>query len=397
MADVYEEIPQSVMPTYARIPVAFVRGEGSYVYDSNGKRYLDGLTGIAVCGLGHAHPKVADAIARQASTLLHTSNLYRIPGQERLASRLCEVSGMDNVFFCNSGAEANEATIKIARLYGHSRNCSMPHIVVADGSFHGRTMATLTATGNRKVQAGFEPLLAGFVRAPYNDVESVEKIAANNKNVVAVLVEPILGEGGIVIPDDGYLEALRGICDTHDWLLMLDEVQTGNGRTGKYFAFQHTSVMPDVVATAKGLGNGVPIGACLARGEAAKMLLAGTHGSTFGGNFLACAAANVVVDELTEGGVMDRAAELGERMLARFRDRLAGNNRVKEIRGKGLLVAVELNEPCTDLVGAAVDAGLLINVAADTVVRLLPPLTMSDDEADAMVDHVAGLIDAMPG
>ncbi|MDE0419688.1 MAG: aspartate aminotransferase family protein [Gammaproteobacteria bacterium] len=397
MADVYEEIPQSVMPTYARIPVAFVRGEGSYVYDSNGKRYLDGLTGIAVCGLGHAHPKVADAIARQASTLLHTSNLYRIPGQERLASRLCEISGMDNVFFCNSGAEANEATIKIARLYGHSRNCAMPHIVVADGSFHGRTMATLTATGNRKVQAGFEPLLAGFVRAPYNDVESVEKIAANNKNVVAVLVEPILGEGGIVIPDDGYLEALRGICDRHDWLLMLDEVQTGNGRTGKYFAFQHTSVMPDVVATAKGLGNGVPIGACLARGEAAKMLLAGTHGSTFGGNFLACAAANVVVDELTEGGVMDRAAELGERMLARFRDRLAGNNRVKEIRGKGLLVAVELNEPCTDLVGAAVDAGLLINVAADTVIRLLPPLTMSDDEADAMVDHVADLIDAMPG
>lgn len=397
MADVLEEIPQSVMPTYARIPVAFVRGEGSYVYDSNGKRYLDGLTGIAVCGLGHAHPKVADAIARQASTLLHTSNLYRIPGQERLASRLCEISGMDNVFFCNSGAEANEATIKIARLYGHSRNVATPHIVVADGSFHGRTMATLTATGNRKVQAGFEPLLAGFVRAPYNDVESVEKIAANDKNVVAVLVEPVLGEGGIVIPDDGYLEALRDICNRNGWLLMLDEVQTGNGRTGRYFAFQHTSVVPDVVATAKGLGNGVPIGACLARGEAAKMLVAGTHGSTFGGNFLACAAANAVVDELTEGGIMDRAAELGERMLARFRDRLAGNNRVKEIRGKGLLVAVELNEPCADLVGAAVDAGLLINVAADTVVRLLPPLTMSDDEADAMVDQVADLIDAMPG
>ena len=397
MADVLAETPRSVMPTYARIPVAFVRGEGSYVYDSNGKRYLDGLTGIAVCGLGHAHPKVADAIARQASTLLHTSNLYRIPGQERLASRLCEISGMDNVFFCNSGAEANEATIKIARLYGHSRNVATPHIVVADGSFHGRTMATLTATGNRKVQAGFEPLLAGFVRAPYNDVESVEKIAANDKNVVAVLVEPVLGEGGIVIPDDGYLEALRDICDRNGWLLMLDEVQTGNGRTGRYFAFQHTSVVPDVVATAKGLGNGVPIGACLARGEAAKMLVAGTHGSTFGGNFLACAAANAVVDELTEGGIMDRAAELGERMLARFRDRLAGNNRVKEIRGKGLLVAVELNEPCTDLVGAAVDAGLLINVAADTVVRLLPPLTMSDDEADAMVDQVADLIDAMPG
>lgn len=397
MADVLEEIPRSVMPTYARIPVAFVRGEGSYVYDSNGKRYLDGLTGIAVCGLGHAHPKVADAIARQASTLTHTSNLYRIPEQERLANRLTEISGMDNVFFCNSGAEANEATIKIARLYGHSRNVDSPHIVVADGSFHGRTMATLTATGNRKVQAGFEPLLGGFVRAPYNDVESVEKIAANDKNVVAVLVEPVLGEGGIVIPDDGYLEALRDICDRHGWLLMLDEVQTGNGRTGRYFAYQHTGIVPDVVATAKGLGNGVPIGACLARGEAAKMLVAGTHGSTFGGNFLVCAAANAVVDELTDGGIIDRAAELGERMLARFRDRLAGNNRVKEIRGKGLMLAVELNEPCTELVGAAVDAGLLINVAADTVVRLLPPLNMSDDEADAMVDQVVDLIDAMPG
>ena len=397
MADVLEEIPRSVMPTYARIPVAFVRGEGSYVYDSNGKRYLDGLTGIAVCGLGHAHPKVADAIARQAATLTHTSNLYRIPEQERLANRLTEISGMDNVFFCNSGAEANEATIKIARLYGHSRNVDTPHIVVADGSFHGRTMATLTATGNRKVQAGFEPLLGGFVRAPYNDVESVEKIAANDKNVVAVLVEPVLGEGGIVIPDDGYLESLRDICDRHGWLLMLDEVQTGNGRTGRYFAYQHTGIVPDVVATAKGLGNGVPIGACLARGEAAKMLVAGTHGSTFGGNFLVCAAANAVVDELTNGGIIDRAAELGERMLARFSERLAGNNRVKEIRGKGLMLAVELNEPCTELVGAAVDAGLLINVAADTVVRLLPPLNMSDDEADAMVDQVVDLIDAMPG
>ena len=397
MADVLEEIPRSVMPTYARIPVAFVRGEGSYVYDSNGKRYLDGLTGIAVCGLGHAHPKVADAIARQAATLTHTSNLYRIPEQERLANRLTEISGMDNVFFCNSGAEANEATIKIARLYGHSRNVDTPHIVVADGSFHGRTMATLTATGNRKVQAGFEPLLGGFVRAPYNDVESVEKIAANDKNVVAVLVEPVLGEGGIVIPDDGYLESLRDICDRHGWLLMLDEVQTGNGRTGRYFAYQHTGIVPDVVATAKGLGNGVPIGACLARGEAAKMLVAGTHGSTFGGNFLVCAAANAVVDELTDGGIIDRAAELGERMLARFSERLAGNNRVKEIRGKGLMLAVELNEPCTELVGAAVDAGLLINVAADTVVRLLPPLNMSDDEADAMVDQVVDLIDAMPG
>ena len=395
MADASPEIPATVMPTYARLPVSFVRGEGSYLYDDAGKRYLDALTGIAVCGLGHAHPKVAQAIAEQASTLLHTSNLYRIPAQERLASRLCDLSGMDNVFFCNSGAEANEAAIKIARLYGHSRGIDAPGVVVVDGSFHGRTMATLTATGNRKVHAGFEPLLAGFVRAPYDDVASIERIAANNKEVVALLVEPILGEGGIRIPGAGYLDALRAICDANDWLLMLDEVQTGNGRTGRYFAFQHTNAVPDVVTLAKGLGNGVPIGACMAKGVAAQMLVAGTHGSTFGGNFLASAAANAVLDELVEGGITERAAELGERMLARFREGLQGNNRVKEIRGKGLMVAVELNEPCTQLIGAALEAGLLINVAADSVVRLLPPLTMSDAEADEIVDAVIGLIEAL--
>ena len=394
MADA-SEIPAAVMPTYGRLPVSFVRGEGSYLYDDAGKRYLDALTGIAVCGLGHAHPKVAQAIAEQASTLLHTSNLYRIPSQERLATRLCDISGMDNVFFCNSGAEANEAALKIARLYGHSRNIDAPSVVVVDGSFHGRTMATLTATGNRKVQAGFEPLLAGFVRAPYDDVASIERIAANNKDVVALLVEPVLGEGGVRIPGAGYLDALRAICDANDWLLMLDEVQTGNGRTGRYFAFQHTNAVPDVLTLAKGLGNGMPIGACLAKGDAAKMLVAGTHGSTFGGNFLASAAANAVLDELVDGGLIERAAELGERMLARFRERLAGNNRVKEIRGKGLMVAVELNAPCTQLIGAALDAGLLINVAVDTVVRLLPPLTMSDAEADAIVDGVVGLIEAL--
>ena len=388
------DIPAAVMPTYARLPVAFVRGAGSYVYDDTGKAYLDALTGIAVCGLGHAHPKVAAAIAEQASTLLHTSNLYRIPSQERLASRLCAIAGMDNVFFCNSGAEANEAAIKIARLYGHSKDIAAPGVVVVDGSFHGRTMATLTATGNRKAQAGFEPLLAGFVRAPYNDVASIEKIAANNKDVVAVLVEPVLGESGIVIPDAGYLDALRTICDGNDWLLMLDEVQTGNGRTGRYFAYQHTGALPDVVTTAKGLGNGMPIGACMARGAAAKMLVAGTHGSTFGGNFLASAAANVVVDEL-EGGLIERAAELGERMVARFGDRLEGNNRVQDIRGKGLMLAVELNQPCTQLIAEALAQGLLLNVAAEKVVRLLPPLTMSDDEADAIVDKVVGLIEAL--
>ena len=385
----------AVMPTYGRLPVSFVRGEGSHVYDEAGKAYLDGLTGIAVCGLGHAHPAVAEALREQAGTLLHTSNLYRIGPQERLAERLCELSGMDNVFFCNSGAEANEAALKIARLHGHNRGIEAPDVIVMDGSFHGRTMATLTATGNRKVQAGFEPLLSGFVRAPFNDVESVRQIAANNKNVVAVFVEPVLGEGGIQIPAGDYLDALREVCDANDWLLMLDEVQTGNGRTGKLFAFQHGNLLPDVITTAKGLGNGMPIGACIARGAAAEVLVAGTHGSTFGGNFLACAAANAVLDELTEGGVTERAAELGERMVAAFRSRLAGNNRVREIRGKGLMLGVELNEPCPTLVADALAAGLLINVAVDNVVRLLPPLNMSDAEADQMVAMVADLIDAL--
>ena len=385
----------SIMPTYGRLPVSFVRGEGSHVYDEAGKAYLDGLTGIAVCGLGHAHPAVAKALSEQANTLLHTSNLYLIGPQERLATRLTELSGMDNVFFCNSGAEANEAALKIARLHGHNRGIEAPDVVVMDGSFHGRTMATLTATGNRKVQAGFEPLLSGFVRAPFNDVESVRQIAANNKNVVAVFVEPVLGEGGIQIPSSDYLDNLREVCDANDWLLMLDEVQTGNGRTGKLFAFQHGNLLPDVITTAKGLGNGMPIGACIARGAAADVLVAGTHGSTFGGNFLACAAANAVLDELTEGGVIERAAELGERMVAAFRTRLAGNNRVREIRGKGLMLGVELNEPCPTLVADALEAGLLINVAVDNVVRLLPPLNMSDAEADRMVAMVADLIDAL--
>ena len=395
MATETPPIPAAVMPTYGRMPVSFVRGEGSYLYDDAGRGYLDALTGLAVCGLGHAHPRVAEAIATQAATLLHTSNLYRIPGQERLAERLCTLAGMDNVFFCNSGAEANEAAIKIARLYGHGRNVETPEVVVVDGSFHGRTMATLTATGNRKVQAGFEPLLAGFVRAPYDDVDAVANIAANNKNVAAILIEPVLGEGGVRIPAPGYLQGLRAICDQNAWLMMVDEVQTGNGRTGRYFAFQHEDIAPDVVTTAKGLGNGVPIGACLARGEAAKMLVAGTHGSTFGGNFLSCAAANAVLDELTDGGLIERAGELGGWMLARFRERLRGNNRVREIRGKGLMLAIELTEPCGQLVGEALERGLLINVATDTVVRLLPPLTLSDDEAATVVDEVVRLIEGI--
>ena len=382
----------SLMHTYNRLPVAFTKGEGVYLEDSNGKRYIDALTGLAVCGLGHAHPAVTAAISTQAGQLIHTSNLYEIPRQAELAARLAKLSGMDNVFFGNSGAEANEAAIKIARLHGSKQGIKRPTIVATDESFHGRTMATLTATGNRKVHAGFEPLLNGFVRAPYNDLSAIQHIAENNPDVVAVLVEPVQGEGGINIPDPGYLEELRAIADQHNWLLILDEVQSGNGRTGKFFAYQHTNILPDVVTTAKGLGNGMPIGVCLARGQAADLFQPGHHGSTFGGNPLACAAAHAVLDTLEADNLIERAAELGERMLEGLNAALKGNNRIKEIRGKGLMIAVELSDSCGDLVGKGLEAGILLNVTQDTIVRLLPPLTLSDAEADEIVAKVAHLI-----
>ena len=386
------EIVNHLMNTYARLPVAFTSGKGAYLQDSEGKQYLDGLTGLAVVGIGHANPRVAKALAEQANTLTHTSNLYEIPLQSRLADRLCELSGMEKVFFANSGAEANEAAIKLARLKGHKQGIKKPAIVVMEGSFHGRTMATLTATGNRKVHAGFEPLLSGFARAPYNDVAAVELIAENNPDVVAVFVEPVLGEGGIEIPDASYLSELRRICDAKNWLLMLDEVQTGNGRTGRYFAYQHTDCLPDVVTTAKGLGNGMPIGACLARGEAAELFVPGNHGSTFGGNPLACAAGNAVLDEIEELNLCDRAAQLGERILTKLHTELEGNNRVAEVRGLGLMIAVELNDDAPELVQQGLEAGVLINVTQGNIVRLLPPLTLTDDEADELASKVVGLI-----
>ncbi len=382
------------MPTYGRLPVSFERGEGAYLFDTDGNRYLDALAGIAVCGLGHAHPAVTNAIQQQAETLLHTSNLYGIPLQTQLATRLCEISGMDNVFFANSGAEANEAALKIARRYGNERGIENPQVIAMDGSFHGRTMATLTATGNRKVHAGFEPLLGGFLRVPYNDITAITNIAANNHGVVAIFVEPILGEGGVQIPDDNYLPKLREICDDQNWLLILDEVQTGNGRTGRYFAYQHSSLLPDVLTTAKGLGNGVPIGVCLARGTAAETLVAGTHGSTFGGNPLSCAAALAVITELTDGGVIERAAELGERIKGGLAKSLDGLNHVRDVRGKGMMIAVELDNPCTDLIQQALSKGLLLNVTTDTVLRLLPPLNLTDDEADEIVTIVTSLVRA---
>ncbi len=381
----------AVMHTYNRYPVSFVKGEGSFLEDENGKRYLDGLSGIGVCALGHANPVVAEAIAYQASTLLHTSNLYGIPLQSKLADRLCAVSGMDSVFFCNSGAEANEAALKLARRLGNERNIETPVVITMEGSFHGRTMATLTATGNTKVQSGFAPLLSGFVQVPYDDINAIHSLAESCESIVAILVEPILGEGGVRIPRQDYLPNLREVCDRYGWLLMLDEVQTGNGRTGKYFAFQHSSIVPDVVTTAKGLANGVPIGACLAKGDAAKILVPGTHATTFGGNPLACAAALATTKQLVDG-VIDQAASTGEKMLQSLRKALQGCNLVKEIRGRGMMIAVELHESCTDVAEQALERGVLLNVTADSVIRLLPPLNLSASDAEKLIQTVADLV-----
>ncbi len=386
----------ALMQTYARLPVTFSHGAGVYLYDSAGRRYLDGLSGIAVCGLGHAHPAVTAAITAQADKLLHTSNLYGIDAQEELASTLTGVAGMDSCFFANSGAEANEAAIKLARLYGHNRGVEKPAIVVLEGAFHGRTLATLSATGNRKIQAGFEPLVAGFIRAPRNDIDALRQIAANNPGVVAFLAEPIQGEGGVNPLDPGYLQAVREICDAQDWLLMLDEVQTGNGRTGTYFAYQGMDFTPDVVTTAKGLGNGVPIGACLARGKAAQVLGAGQHGSTYGGNPLACSAALAVVNTIVGEELADNAAAMGQviRDTLRADPEVAG--KIAEIRGAGLMLGIDLGRDCAGLVQRALDEGLLINVTAGSTIRLLPPLTINEGEARELARGVAELIRALP-
>ena len=381
-----------LMQTYARLPVAFDRGEGAWLWDKNGKKYLDALAGIAVCGLGHAHPLIADAICDQARRLLHTSNIYEIPLQTQLAAELTALSGMDNAFLANSGAEANEAAIKIARLYGHQRNIDKPVIVVMEQAFHGRTLATLTATGNRKVQAGFEPLVSGFVRVPFGDLKALETIAGNTPNVVAVLLEPIQGEGGIRIPEASYLNGVREICNRHEWLMMLDEIQSGICRTGQMFAFQHAGITPDVLTLAKGLGNGFPVAVCLARGAAARAFKPGNHGSTFGGNPLACRVALTVLQILQKENLAARAEELGQRMLAGFNDSLGGIKGVKTIRGHGLMIGIELEQPCKELVALALEQSLLINVTAERVIRLLPPLIISTDEADQIVNGVSAVI-----
>lgn len=380
------------MGTYKRLPVAFTSGAGAWLFDQQGNRYLDALSGLAVCGLGHAHPVVTRAVAEQAGRLIHTSNLYQMPLQEQLAEELCAVSGLGKVFFNNSGAEANETAIKICRKYGHDRGLAVPQIVVMEGSFHGRTLATLTATAGGKQQESFAPLPQGFLRVPYNDVDALVTLAGANSDIVAVMLEPIQGEGGIIIPEPGYLRQVSRICRDHGWLLAVDEVQTGLCRTGRWFACQHEEVLPDVMTLAKSLANGVPIGACLAAGEAGATLTPGSHGSTFGGNPLAARAALAVLEVMREQRLDLRAAELGATMLAGFRERLDGQDGVKEIRGKGLMFGLELEQDCSELVRLALERRLLINVTRGNVVRLLPPLIISDEEADQIVDGVSDLI-----
>ncbi len=381
-----------LMPTYARQPIAFIKGEGPWLIDEAGKRYLDAISGIAVCGLGHAHTAISKAVCEQADTLIHTSNLYRVEIQEKLARRLCQLAGMDAAFFANSGAEANETAIKLARLYGHKRGVAEPEILVMEHSFHGRTLATLSATGNRKVQAGFEPLVRGFVRAPFGDLEAARRIASERPNMVAILVEPIQGEGGVKTPPSGYLAGLRSLCDELGWLLMVDEVQTGMGRAGRWFAHQLEGIRPDVMTLAKALGNGVPIGACLARGPAAGVFSPGNHGSTFGGNPLACRAALAVIETIEANGLVERAAALGQHMLEEFTHLLSDLPGVIDVRGTGLLLGIELDRPCGPLVDRAREQGLLINVTAQNVVRLLPPLILDDSQAHFLVEMVSELI-----
>lgn len=382
----------SIMPTYKRLPVAFERGEGAWLYDNEGNAYLDALTGIAVTGLGHCHPKVTQAIAKQAELLVHCSNLYQIPTQEALAKKLCDLAAMEAAFFCNSGAEANEAAIKLARLYGHQKEIQTPKIIVLENAFHGRTMASLTATGNVSIQQGFGPLLDGFIRVPANDIEAISA-HTSDAEIVAVLLEPIQGEGGVRRLNDDYLSTVHAICRNNHWLLMFDEVQSGNGRTGTYFAYQSLPFIPDVVTTAKGLGNGVPIGACLAQGKAARVLGAGNHGSTYGGNPLACAAALAVIETLESQDLMTRVPVIRNRILKSAETHCQSWHSVQAITGKGLMIGLVMPDVCAELVSIALEHKLLINVTAGNVIRLLPALTLTDDEADMIGARLAKAID----
>ena len=383
-----------LMPTYSPQALAFTHGQGMWLVDSEGRRYLDALSGVAVNSLGHAHPQWVARLTAQLAQLSHVSNHYQIPQQQALATRLCTISGMDNVFFCNSGCEANEAAIKLARLYAHQRGINQPQIIVMENAFHGRTLATLSATGNAKVQKGFEPLVEGFVRVPFANLNALEQVAKQHPNVVALLVEPIQGEGGVRMPEqlDTYLEGLKTICQRHGWLLMLDEVQTGVGRTGKWFAFQHSRILPDVMTLAKGLGGGIPVGACLAAGVASKVLSAGKHGSTFGGNPLAMTAGLVTLQTITDEQLLNNAASMGQYIIDGLRQALAHLPEVKSVRGLGLMIGIEIDRPCYDIVTLARQAGLLVNVTADNVVRLLPALIINTSEANMLVQYLSAAI-----
>jgi acetylornithine/N-succinyldiaminopimelate aminotransferase len=390
-------VSSPVMETYGRLPVTFTHGDGPYLFDTDGKRYFDAICGIGVNGLGHNHPAVTAAITEQAGKLIHTSNLYHIELQQQLATKLTALAGMDNVFFGNSGAEANEAAIKLARLYGHQKGVKQPAIVVMENAFHGRTMATLSATGNRKIQAGFEPLVQGFIRAPFGDMEALNSIAEHNADVVAILVEPVQGEGGVNVPYSGYLRDLRDLCDQQGWLLMLDEVQSGNCRSGHFYACQGENVTPDVLATAKALANGVPIGACLASGPAAEVFAKGNHGSTYGGNPLACAAALATLNTMEEQQLADRAATMGAAILEQLSTNLLSLPGVVDVRGRGLLVGIELAKDCGELVTMAMEQNYLINVTTGKTLRLLPPLIMDDSQCQQLIDTISNLVNDYAG
>ncbi len=393
LAPVNPDQPSHLMPVFGRQPISFVRGRGSYLYSDDGVEYLDALTGIAVCGLGHAHPVLAEAIAEQAAALIHTSNLYEVPWQTAAAQKLAAVSGMQDIFFANSGAEANEGAIKIARKYGNQQGLALPKIIVAEGSFHGRTMATLSATGNKKVQEGFAPLVEGFIRVPFGDIVAIAEAALQHPDIVAILVEPIQGEGGINTAANGfeYLEEIRRICDQHQWLMMLDEIQTGNGRTGKYFAYQHTQIVPDVLTTAKGLGNGFPIGAVMTQGRGNNILAPGNHGSTYSGTALGSRIVYTVIDLIEKENAVANAAEVGQYLVDQLRTQLAAHN--VSVRGFGMMIGIELPKACGELVDICRDEHrLLINVTAGNVVRLLPALNLTQAQADDLLQRLVPAI-----
>ncbi|WP_445115581.1 aspartate aminotransferase family protein [Acinetobacter sp. WZC-1] len=393
LAPIKTDQPTHLMPVFSRQPISFVRGRGSYLYTEDGTEYLDALTGIAVCGLGHAHPVLAETIADQASTLIHTSNIYEIPWQTAAAQKLAEVSGMEEVYFSNSGAESNEGAIKIARKFGHMQGVSTPRIIVADQAFHGRTLATLSATGNKKVQEGFAPLVEGFIRVPFGDIEAIEEAALHHPDIVAILIEPIQGEGGVNTASQGfgYLEDIRRICNQHNWLMMLDEIQTGNGRTGKYFAYQHTDIIPDVVTTAKGLGNGFPIGAVMTQGRAVGVLTAGSHGSTYSGTALGSRVVYTVIDLIQKENIMANAAKIGAWLAEQLRSQLADQQVI--VRGFGMMIGIELPKDCAELVNIARDEQhLIINVTSANVIRLLPALNMNQQQADDLLQRLLPVI-----